>query len=133
MVVWNEVYTKISDALVPGKVIAVQGTIDKRDDAVRATAQKVKVLQPDPTNGVDKPARAEVMGGGPTKMVLRFSPSATSAELQDVRQILASSPGMTAVQLILQRPGGETFCVEAGSDCRVAATPELKERLAQWL
>ena len=46
VVLWNEVYTTISDALVPGRVIAVQGTLDKRDDALRAVAQKVKVLAP---------------------------------------------------------------------------------------
>ncbi len=44
VVLWNEVYVNVSDALVPGKVIAIQGTLDKRDDTVRATAQKVKVL-----------------------------------------------------------------------------------------
>ncbi|MFN2475435.1 MAG: DNA polymerase III subunit alpha [Chthoniobacterales bacterium] len=41
VVVWNEVYAKLSDTLVPGRVIAIQGTLDKRDDTVRATAQKV--------------------------------------------------------------------------------------------
>ena len=40
VVLWNEVYVKLSDALVLGRVLAVQGTLDKRDDALRAVAQK---------------------------------------------------------------------------------------------
>ena len=35
------------DALELGKVIAIRGTIDKREDTVRATAQKVKLLKPE--------------------------------------------------------------------------------------
>ena len=34
-------------ALEPGTVIAIRGTLDKRDDTVRATAQKVKMLTPE--------------------------------------------------------------------------------------
>jgi hypothetical protein len=44
VVLWNEVYVTVADALLPGKVIAIQGTLDKRDETVRATAQKVKIL-----------------------------------------------------------------------------------------
>ena len=40
VVLWNETYVPISPALEPGTVIAIRGTLDKRDDTVRATAQK---------------------------------------------------------------------------------------------
>ena len=46
VVLWNEVYTTVSDVLALGRVIAVQGTLDKRGDSLRAVAQKVKVLTP---------------------------------------------------------------------------------------
>ena len=49
---------KVIEALVPGRVIAIKGTVDKRDDSVRATAQKVKMLQPD----ADLPPRAKATG-----------------------------------------------------------------------
>src|SRR4051812_24378242 len=88
-VVWNEVYSKISESLVPGRVIAIQGTLDKRDEAVRATAQKVKMLVPqsatNPQQGAAEDSAASV--------VLRFSPAAQPSDLQEVRQILATSPG----------------------------------------
>ncbi|HEY0369262.1 MAG TPA: DNA polymerase III subunit alpha [Chthoniobacterales bacterium] len=127
IVVWNDVYTKVSESLLPGKVIAVQGALDKRDEAVRATAQKVKVLTPGaPTNGV-------AVNGNGSPVVLRFPQSTTPAELQSVRQILALSPGASSVQLLFERDNGEVLRVDAGADLRVQATPELKQRLARWM
>ena len=50
---WNEVYVKVAEALVPGRVIAIRGALDKRDDSVRATALNVKLLEPDqPANEI---------------------------------------------------------------------------------
>jgi DNA polymerase-3 subunit alpha len=125
IVVWNDVYVKVSDSLVPGKVIAVQGALDKRDEAVRATAQKVKVLTP------GAPASAAPTNGSP--VVLHFPQSTTPAELQSVRQILAMSPGATCVQLLFERANGEVLRVDAGTDLRVQPSPQLKQRLARWI
>ena len=47
VVLWNETYVPVASLLEPGTVIAIRGTVDKRDDSVRATAQKVKVLKPE--------------------------------------------------------------------------------------
>ena len=47
VVLWNETYVPVADKLEPGTVIAIRGTLDKRDDTVRATAQKVKMLTPE--------------------------------------------------------------------------------------
>jgi len=44
VVLWNETYVPVASALELGTVIAIRGTLDKRDENVRATAQKVKVL-----------------------------------------------------------------------------------------
>ncbi|MEO5720758.1 MAG: DNA polymerase III subunit alpha [Chthoniobacterales bacterium] len=135
VVLWNEVYVKVTEALVPGRVIAIKGTVDKRDDSVRATAQKVKILQPDAetpvvesngTNGED--TRGEV-----SAMVLRFTPGVTAEELQEVRQILGTSPGFTAVRLMFERPDGEWLRLDAGNGLRVDASTELREKLARWL
>ncbi len=125
VVLWNEVYVKISEALVLGKVIAVQGTLDKRDDAVRATAQRAKVLTASTANAPTT--------NGVAAITLHFSPSASSSELQQVRELLATSPGTQPVHLLMQRAGGETLRLAAGADLGVELTPELKERLARWL
>ncbi|MDQ6625672.1 MAG: DNA polymerase III subunit alpha [Verrucomicrobiota bacterium] len=127
VVVWNEVYAKLADTLAPGRVIAIQGTLDKRDDTVRATAQKVKSLAPDPAP-VAAPAVVEKIEA----MVLRFSAGANSSDLREVRAILATSPGATGVRLIFEREGGELLRLDAGADLRVSVTPQLTERLARW-
>jgi DNA polymerase-3 subunit alpha len=134
VVLWNEVYVPVSAALAPGRVIAVQGTLDKRDDALRATAQKVKLLSPElpsatPSNG----ASAGPKAGAADALVLRFSPTATSADLQAVREIIATSPGGIHVQLLFDRPNGDVLQLDAGTELRVNPTAELREKLARWL
>ncbi|MDQ6654790.1 MAG: OB-fold nucleic acid binding domain-containing protein, partial [Verrucomicrobiota bacterium] len=146
VMVWNDVYTKVADSLVPGKVIALEGTVDRRDEALRAVAQKARPLKPDSETGLTAPnviaapppapAPKSVATAAPipdSAVVLRFAATATSAELQDVRQILASSPGTTGVQLLFQRADGEVCRLDAGRDFHVQPTAELRERLARWL
>ncbi len=133
VVLWNEVYVDVSDALAPGKVIAIQGTLDKRDDTVRATAQKVKFLTAMTQNGAETNGSNSAASSEETAIRLRFSAAATSAELLDVRQILAASPGAALVQLMFESGNGEIVRMNAGADLRVQPTPELKQRLARWL
>ena len=42
VVVWNEVYLKVSNVLLPGRVVEVKGTLDRRDEMLRATALEIK-------------------------------------------------------------------------------------------
>src|SRR6184192_1921694 len=42
VVVWNEVYLKLSDVLAPGRVIEIKGTLDKREEILRATALEIR-------------------------------------------------------------------------------------------
>jgi DNA polymerase-3 subunit alpha len=133
VVLWNEVYVTVADALLPGKVIAIQGTLDKRDETVRATAQKVKVLTASPQNGTQSNGTNSPSVGEEPAITLRFSAGATAADLLDVRQILAASPGATLVQLMFESANGQIVRMDAGVNLRVQPTPELKQRLARWL
>src|SRR2546427_6521238 len=54
VVVWNEVYLKVSDALAAGRVIEIKGTLDKREEVLRATALEIRLLAPGKTNGANK-------------------------------------------------------------------------------
>ncbi len=47
VVLWNETYLPLANSLDLGTVLSIRGTIDRRDDTVRATAQKAKVLKPE--------------------------------------------------------------------------------------
>src|SRR5207248_1024625 len=70
VVVWNEVYLKVSNVLVPGRVVEVKGTLDRRDEMLRATALEIKLLAPGRPNGA-----TETSGQKPqqSSIVLRFS------------------------------------------------------------
>src|SRR5437667_2065152 len=130
VVVWNEVYLKVSDALAAGRVVEVKGTLDKRDDALRATALEIRLLAPGKTNGANKEstdARQE------PAVLLQFSGATTGDELREVREILVSSPGRRPVQLLFDRANGNSLRLDAGADFRVNLTPDLEEKLSRWL
>jgi len=131
VVLWNEVYVKVSESLLLGRVIEIQGTLDKRDDAMRATAQKVNLLAPDARNGAA--ASQPMSSAKPARpLVLRIPIGTSSAQLRDVRDLLATSPGTRDVVLQFERPGAEPVEITAGNDCRVELTPELEQKLQPW-
>ena len=130
VVVWNEVYLKVSDALAAGRVVEVRGTLDKREEALRATALEIRLLAPTKTNGAKKDstdARHEPV------VRLRFSPAATGDELREVRELLVKSPGRRPVQLLFDRANGNSLRLDADADFRVNLTPSLEEKLSRWL
>ncbi len=134
VILWNEVYVTVSNALALGRVIAVQGTLDKRDDALRAVAQKVKILAP---ANDQRHSPNESNGNGRSDneapLVLRFSPAASADEFRRVQAVLAASPGTRPVRLMFCRPDGESLQMEAGMNLRVSMTAELRDKLAPWL
>ncbi|HJX24843.1 MAG TPA: OB-fold nucleic acid binding domain-containing protein, partial [Chthoniobacterales bacterium] len=129
VVVWNETYVQVSDSLIAGRVIGVRGTIDKRDESLRATAQKIKVLTPENSNGISSNGGAEETPA----VLLQFSIATTAEELREVREILSSSPGRRPVQLLFGRTSGEPLRVDAGADFHIDLTRDLEEKLAKWL
>jgi DNA polymerase-3 subunit alpha len=134
VVLWNEVYVKVAEALVLGRVIAVQGTLDRRDDALRAVAQKAKMLtasdiQPRPPNESNGNGSAEES----SPLVLCFSATARSDEFRRVQSLLATSPGSCPVRLVFCREDGDSLQMDAGQNLRVKLTPELREKLSPWL
>src|SRR6266487_147543 len=130
VVVWNEVYLKISDALAAGRVVEIKGTLDKRDDALRATAQDIKMLTPDKTNGASEGSTSTCQERA---VLLQFSPATTSNELREVREILVSSPGRRPVQLLFDRATGNSLRLDVGADFRVDLTRDIEKKLSRWL
>jgi DNA polymerase III subunit alpha len=130
VVVWNDVYLKISSDLVAGRVIEIKGALDKRDEIPRATAQEIKTLAPAKANG----AGAEP--GDPRQepaVVLQFSPATTGDELRQVREILAGSPGPRPVLLLFDRANGNSLRLDAGAEFCVNLTRDVEEKLSRWL
>jgi DNA polymerase-3 subunit alpha len=130
VVVWNEVYLKISDALAAGRVVEIRGTLDKREDAVRAVAQDIKILTPQKTNGGYEKSMHALQEPA---VLLRFSAATTTDELREVRGILASSPGRCPVQMLFDRGNGNALRLDAGAEFHVDLTRDLEEKLSRWL
>ena len=138
VVLWNETYVGVANALELGTVIAIRGTLDKRDDTVRATAQKVKVLTPESAAGPHETTKgAETNGSARVReeatVTLRFPAGLAAEELRTVREILASSPGSQPVTLVMKGEDGRTVRIAAGEFCRVEFTPTIERQLAPWL
>jgi DNA polymerase-3 subunit alpha len=130
VVVWNEVYLKVADVLVPGCVVELKATLDRRDEMLRATAVEIKPLAAARSNGATE-------GSEDTSQVsaicLRFSSATTGDELRQVRNILVSSPGRHPVQLLFDQGDGNSLRLDAGTEFRVNLTPDLAEKLSRWL
>src|SRR2546426_12019446 len=130
VVVWNEVYLRVADALTAGRVIEIKGTLDKREEVIRGTALEIRSLALGKTNGANQ------SGGdssGEPVVLLQFSPATTGNELRQVREILVSSPGRRPVQLLFDRGDGKPLRLDAGEELRVNLTRELEEKLSRWL
>jgi DNA polymerase-3 subunit alpha len=130
VVVWNEVYLKVTDILVPGRVVELKGTLDRRDEMLRATALEVKPLTQGKRNGATETSADESQQ---CAILLRFSATATGDELRHVRNILVSSPGRKLVQLLFDRGNGNSLRLDAGTEFCVDLTPDLREKLSRWL
>jgi DNA polymerase III subunit alpha len=130
VVVWNEVYLKVSDILVPGRVVELKATLDRRDEMLRATAVEIKPLAAARPNGATK--RSENTSQV-SAILLRFSSATTRDELRQVRNILVSSPGSHPVQLLFDRDNGNSLRLDAGTEFRVDFTPDLAGKLSRWL
>jgi DNA polymerase-3 subunit alpha len=132
VMLWNEVYATVAEALVLGRVLAVQGTLDRRDDSLRAVAQRAKILT---TKSGPAPSPNESNGNGHSDLerpvVLSFSSAATGEELREVRTLLAASPGTRPVRLMLCRADGGF--VQLDANLRIDFTPELRDKLGPWL
>jgi DNA polymerase III subunit alpha len=132
VVLWNEIYMKVAEALAPGRVVEIRGTLDKRDEAVRAIAENVTTLAREQANGTAAKERWTSAPQQPA-VLLQFSPAATSNELREVREILTSSPGRRPVQLLFDRASGNSLCLDAGPDFCVDLTSDIESKLSRWL
>jgi len=127
LVVWNELYLECAEKLMPGNVVGVRGKLDLRDESLRATAEKLRLLSSEVSrnsndNGSDIPP-----------LCLQFSANAGSDELREVQALLVASPGQQPVRLFFETAEGETVRVDAGADFHVSLTAELEQRLQRWL
>jgi DNA polymerase-3 subunit alpha len=130
VVVWNEVYLRVSDALAAGRVVEIKGTVDKREEVLRATALEIRPLPLGKTNGANE-SRGD--SSEQPVVLLQFSSATTGEELRQVHEILVASPGPRPVRLLFDRGDGNPLRLDAGVELRVNLTQELEEKLSRWL
>src|SRR5881398_3620209 len=128
VVVWNEVYLKVSGALEAGCVVEIKGTLDKRDEVPRAVAQEIKTISSREPNGATEGSTDQE-----SAVLLQFSAAATGDELREVHRILSSSPGRRRVRLLFDRANGNALRLDAGTEFSIDLTHELEEKLSRWL
>src|SRR5438046_2207079 len=78
LVVWNELYLECAEKLVPGNVVGVRGKLDLRDESLRATAEKLRLLS------FEVPRASNPAGVVTPPLCLHFSANAGSADLREV-------------------------------------------------
>src|SRR3989440_683613 len=99
LVVWNELYLECAEKLMPGNVVGVRGKLDLRDESLRATAEKLRLLS------FEVPCASNPAGVVTPPLCLHFSANAGSAELREVQALLAASPGQRRGEMIFPAGG----------------------------
>src|SRR5207302_10882914 len=84
LVVWNELYLECAEKLVPGNVVGVRGKLDLRDESLRATAEKLRLL----SSEISRNSNGN--GSKMPPLCLHFSANAGSDELREVQALLAA-------------------------------------------
>lgn len=120
VMIWNESYTKHQRHIEPGKVVAITGRLDIREEGPRLTADKIEVLS--------KPAPKE------KPLVLSLdSAKATEADLVTIRDLIWKNPGRRSVEFRITTKDGRTVRMATGPGFLVEATPEVREKLKPWI
>jgi len=115
VMVWNEAFTRCSHHLETGKVVSVNGRLDKREDVPRIVASDIRLI----AASREEPVR------------LRFQRSQTSArDLECVRNTLVEFPGSRPVLFEFVWDDGRRINLRAGERYKVEWLPELQERLS---
>ncbi len=121
VMVWNETFTKVAAHLEQGRVVALTGRLDKREEAVRIVAAEITPIK-----------AAAVQDESP--VMLSFRRGETSEkDLVLVRDAVARFPGTRPLRMEFLDGNGGRLRLTPGPQFRVNFTEELRERLAPWL
>ncbi len=117
VMVWSEAFTKFQKHLEAGKVIALSGRLDLREEGPRVTADKIEPL----TKLDAKP------------IILKLDRAkATVSDLITIRDIIARNPGTRRIEL--RFIGGEKPLRIVPDDAfRLNLTEAAKTELARWI
>jgi DNA polymerase-3 subunit alpha len=118
--IWNEAYTKSRKHLEAGKVVALTGRLDLRDEGPRVTADKVEPL----TKAVPKEK--------PLILKLRRD-KATVKDVERIRDLIRDHPGRRPIELRLEAKDGTPLRLIPSEEFTINASVEVQAQLAEWL
>jgi len=122
VMIWNDAYNKCASLLEQGRVVAVTGRLDKREESARIVASEIKPLKPG----------APVHSAESAPVVLSFQRDRTTEEeLQEVKTAIEQFPGSQRLELEFVNPDGSRLRMQSAFGIRLAS--ELREKLAPWM
>lgn len=123
IMIWNEVFSKSSQHLEKGRVVAITARLDKRGEAVRLVASEVKPLKAlSPGSASELP------------LVLCFNRERTTEDdLLELKKTLRQFPGPHPLQFEFVRGDGSHLRIQPDLQYRVNLLPELREKLSAWM
>jgi DNA polymerase III subunit alpha len=120
VMIWNEAYTKSQRHLEAGKVVALTGRLDLRDEGPRVTADKVEPL----TKAAPKER--------PLILKLRRN-KATVEDLARIRALIRDNPGRRKIEFRLEAKDGTPLRLIPGDEFTIDATSAVQAQLAEWM
>ncbi len=132
VLVWNETFVKHGRFLELGKVVAITGKVDNREEAVRLSASEIRPITPTATNGNGNGHTPPPPETTPIRLRLPH-PATTERQLIDLRDTLTTNPGPRPVQVEFIDPAGRKLVMKLGPQFTVTLTPTLQSRLSEWL
>jgi DNA polymerase-3 subunit alpha len=117
---FSEAYAKCGPQLEKGRVVAVTGRLDKREEGARISGSGIRVLKKGPS------ASAPV--------VLRLPVGATTdADLLGIREAVQQHPGSRPLELEFIATDGRPLRVRCAAEFGVSLDTPLRDKLAAWL
>ncbi len=119
VLVWNDTFAKVSQQLEKGRVVAITGRLDRREETPRVTASDVAPVK---RGKVEAP------------LVLRIvTDRTTESALLELRTTIREFPGPRRLELEFANAEGRKVRVRVAPEYSIAESPELREKLAAFL
>ena len=119
VVVWNDVYAKVAKQLEKGKIVAITGRFDRRDEALRIVASEIDLI---------------TEGKAPEGITIDIQlEKADEKRLVAVRDLVRQFPGPQPLYLVFRSGDGRKLRLKADSGYSLRDDETFRAKLAELL
>ena len=119
VVVWNDVYAKVAKQLEKGKIVAITGRFDRRDESLRIVASEIDLI---------------TEGKAPEGITIDIQlEKADEKRLVAVRDLVRQFPGPQPLYLVFRSGDGRKLRLKADSGYSVRDDETFRAKLAELL